>query len=176
MYHTVTMSNFPQRCGGKICKRMILEYQVPLRYQFPLAFSEKFENYCLSRIFNFQNPIQKVILKFAISIDSIYNLPQKVARNDNKCECSQNISSLAAIFVLLYFKCLKNLGTSAEVKLINFQNATLKGDLNKYSGRAVFLLPENQWETNLWRCHIRYYPIFSHDGVFLQNFVVRGGF
>ena len=39
-------------------------------------------------------------------------------------------------------KFVKNLRTSAEVKLIYFQNRALKGYFDKYYGRTVFHLPE----------------------------------
>ena len=39
-------------------------------------------------------------------------------------------------------KFVKNMRTSAEVKLIYFQDPTLKGYFDKYLGRTVFHLPE----------------------------------
>ena len=39
-------------------------------------------------------------------------------------------------------KFVKNLRNSAEVKLIYFQDPTLKGYFDKYHGRTVFHLPE----------------------------------
>ena len=63
--------------------------------------------------------------------------------------------------------------TTAEVKLINFQDPTLKGDFDKYCDRTMFHLPEtlagNQY-LEVLRIDIKLYPLdIKFPYLFLQN-------
>ena len=78
----------------------ILEFQFPLRYQLFLAFLKSFRTTAEVQLFNFQDPRQKSDFDSNYLQTQSLNLLEKVAGNQNMCERSQNISSLADILVL----------------------------------------------------------------------------
>ena len=100
----------------------ILEYQFPVRYQYPLAISESLENYGLSKLINFQDPTNKSDFGTYYA-RKVYDLAEKPISG-----CSQNFSFWSDIGYPSNL--LVNFRGTKFAQLINIQDPIRKSDFD----------------------------------------------